>query len=40
MSRRRLVVEEVCLISQIEQKSFIEASKDENWIKEMEEELD
>lgn len=36
MTRRRLVAEEVCLINQIEVELFIEASKDENWMKAME----
>lgn len=39
MTRRRLDAEEVCLISQIEPESFIEACKDENWMKAMEDKL-
>lgn len=40
MTRRRLVVEEVCLISKIEPKDVVEACKDENWIRAIEEELE
>ena len=40
MTRRRLATNEVCLISQVEPVSVIEACKDEYWLKAMEEELD
>lgn len=41
MTRRRLVVEEVCLISKVEPKDVVlEACKDKNWMRDMEEELD
>lgn len=40
MTRRRLAADEVCLISKIEPKNVVEAYKDENWIRAMEEELD
>lgn len=40
MTRRRLAVEEVCLISKVEPKDVVEACKDENWIRAMEKELD
>lgn len=39
MTRRRLTNEELCLISQVELASIIEACKDECWTKVMEEEL-
>lgn len=40
MTRGRLANEEVCLISQIEPASIIEACQDVNWIKAMEDELE
>lgn len=40
MNRRRLVAEEVCLIFKVEPKYVVEACKDENWMRAMEEELD
>lgn len=39
MKRGRLTNEEVCLISQIELASVIEACEDKHWIKVMEDEL-
>lgn len=40
MTRRRLASKEVCLISKVEPKDVVEACKDENWMRAMEEELD
>lgn len=40
MTRRRLVAEEVCLIYKVEPKDVVEACKDDNLIRAMEEELD
>ncbi|GLJ21382.1 hypothetical protein SUGI_0393600 [Cryptomeria japonica] len=40
MTKRRLATKDICLISKVEPKDVVEACKDDNWIRAMEEELD
>lgn len=39
ITRRRLATKEICLISKIDPKDAVESCKDDDWIKDMEEEL-